>query len=461
MADYDSFLDTKRWESPDCGILDPPALSPKLFEFQADIVRWALRKGRAAIFADCGLGKTVQELEWARVVSAHVEAPVLILAPLAVSHQTVEEGRKFDICVNLCREQTDVRNGINITNYEKLDNFKPEEFGGVVIDESSIIKAFDGATRNAVINSFAQTPFRLAATATPAPNDYIELGNHSEFLGIMKRPEMLASFFVHDGGDTQSWRLRGHAEDAFWSWVCSWAIMMRKPSDLGYSDEGFVLPVCNIIEHPIKSERPQEGMLFAVPARGLDEQRKARRGTLEQRVKTVADLVNASGESWLVWCELNDEGNMLASLIPGAVQVSGSDAPEVKEERLSGFAHSKFRVLITKPKVGGFGLNLQAHHNMAFVGLSNSYEQTYQAIRREWRFGQEHDVNVHIVSTDIESEVMANIKRKEEEAQRMAREMVTHMRDLNMASLRGSVRDQVEYSNKLAISIPDWLQNND
>jgi superfamily II DNA or RNA helicase len=353
--------------------------------------------------------------------------------------------------------QDDVKNGVNITNYEKLQHFDASKFSGIVLDESSILKSYSGAIRNMVIDSFARTPYRLACTATPAPNDHMELGNHSEFLGVMKRTEMLASFFVHDGGDTSVWRLKGHAEDAFWAWVCSWAIMMRKPSDLGYSDEGFDLPPCNIVEHIVISDTPQDGMLFPVAARGIDEQRVARRSTIEQRVKTVADLVNASSEPWLVWCELNDEGDMLASSIKDAVQVSGSDSPDHKESSMIGFATGNVRIMVSKSKIAGFGMNFQRCNNMAFVGLSNSYEQFYQAVRRCWRFGQTRPVNVHVVSTDLEAEVLANIKRKEADAQRMAREMVTHMRDLNMASLRGSRREQDVYRPMVKMNIPAWV----
>jgi hypothetical protein len=452
---YGNFLRKKAWETPTAEV-EAGDILPALFPFQRDIVRWALRRGRAAIFADCGLGKTLMQLEWARHVSRH--GRVLILAPLAVAAQTVQEGRRFGIEVTHARCAEDARDGVNITNYEMLHKFDASEFVGVVLDESSILKAFDGATKQLLIDSFAATPYRLACTATPAPNDHVELGNHAEFLGIMTRVEMLASFFVHDNGETSVWRLKGHAESVFWRWVCSWAVMIRKPSDLGYDDAGFDLPPCRIHKHVVPSEVVDRETLFAMPAKGLSEQRKARRASLAKRVGIVSGIVDP-GSQWLVWCELNDEGDLLEKAIDGAVQVAGRHTNEVKESRMLGFTAGEHRVMVSKPSLAGFGMNWQHCNKIAFVGLSHSYEQFYQAVRRCWRFGQKSPVEVHIVATDIETDVIDNIERKELEAQKMTREMVANMRDLNIAAIRGASRETTAYEPTIEIELPSWLES--
>lgn len=460
--DYEAFLEQKRITSPDVGIQTTVRLSGKLFPFQRDIVRWALRRGRAAIFADCGLGKTPMQLEWAKHVAKHSGRPVLILAPLAVSEQTAREGVKFGVLVTVCAEQADVKPGVNITNYEKLHRFDASAFGGVVLDESSILKSYDGATRTQIIDAFRETPFRLACTATPAPNDHMELGNHSEFLGAMTRAEMLAMYFTHDGGDTSKWRLKGHAEDTFWQWVCSWAIMLRKPSDLGYEDDGFDLPEMRIHRHIVKSTQRPEGMLFMMPAETLNEQRAARRASMGDRVRAVVDLVAAApAEPWLVWCELNDEGDELERAIPGAVQVAGKHDNDTKSKRLSGFTIGDPQILVSKASLAGFGMNWQHCANVAFVGLSHSYEQFYQAVRRCWRFGQTRPVNVHVVTSDLELAVLDNVMRKEADAQKMAREMVGHMRDMNIAAVKGLHRTQTTYRPDRAMRIPSWCVRED
>jgi DNA modification methylase len=437
---YEKFIEQKSIVCAPAGIeVDAP--NPALFDFQRDIVRWALKRGRAAIFADCGMGKTPMQLEWAR----HIPGDVLILAPLAVAQQTVREGRKFGVEVNYCRDQSQVKAGITITNYEMLEHFDPALFTGIVLDESSILKSYDGATRTAIIEAFSMTPFRLACTATPAPNDYMELGNHAEFLGAMNRTEMLAMFFVHDGGETQQWRLKGHAERDFWKWVCSWAVMIRKPSDLGYEDRDFILP--DLIHHEIRIEaqRPTEGFLFPVEALTLQERIGARRETVQERVEECAALVNGSKEPWLIWCHLNSESQLLGKLIPDAVEVSGSDSMTVKESRLNGFTEGKHRVLITKPSIAGFGMNWQHCNHVAFVGLSDSWEQYYQAVRRCWRFGQKKAVQVYLISSELEGAVVANIKRKEADAAKMAEEMVNNMHELNEANLHGMEKTVTEY----------------
>jgi superfamily II DNA or RNA helicase len=434
---YSEFLSTKATRTISIGF-EPDKLNPMLFPFQHDIVSWALRKGRAAIFADCGLGKTPMQLEWARLVAEHTQGNVLILAPLSVSHQTIAEASKFGVLAMYCREQSAIRSAITITNYEMLPRFDPSKFSGIVLDESSILKSYDGKTRTAIIEAFSDTPFRLACTATPAPNDFMELGNHSEFVGAMSRSEMLSMFFVHDGGSTSDWRLKGHAERDFWQWICSWAVMIKKPSDLGYSDDGFTLPPLEIRHHTIEADHQTAvGMLFHMPALTLQERRSVRKGTIAERVEECRKLLGDGNEPWVLWCNLNAEGDALESSIPGAVQVSGSDSFEDKQSRLDGFADGSFRVLITKPSIAGFGMNWQHCANMAFVGLSDSYEQFYQAVRRCWRFGQERPVTAHVITSDLDIEVVKNIRRKEEDATKMSDEMVRNMADLSAKELHG------------------------
>lgn len=421
--DYAAFIENKRRHVKPCGF-EPENVNGMLFDFQKDIVRWACRKGKAAIFADCGLGKTAMQLEWARQVCEKTGGSVIILAPLAVAAQTKREGDKFGIAVNICREMSDVKNGINVTNYEIMHKFDMGAFSGVVLDESSILKSYTASTRNQIIDSFKDTEYKLACTATPSPNDYMELGNHSEFLGAMTRTEMLAMFFIHDGGSTSNWRLKGHAQGKFWDFVASWAVMLRNPLDMGYEIEGFNLPPMteNVIE--IESGIVDEGRLFSVAADGLLDQGRAKRKTIEQRAQKCADLVNGNDRPWVVWCELNDESAMLASLIPDAVEVRGSDTPQHKEDAMLGFADGKYRVIVTKPSICGFGMNWQHCADMCFCGLSNSYEQYYQAIRRCYRFGQDKPVNVSIVISDLESSIVANVMRKKDDASDMEREMI-------------------------------------
>lgn len=453
MNSYAEFLRTKGIRAQAAGI-DPGELPESLFPFQRDIVRWSLRKGRTAIFADCGMGKTAMQLAWADRVVRECGVRVLILAPLAVARQTVGEGAKFGVPVTYVRDESSVGGpGVWITNYEMLSRFTPSRFDGIVLDESSILKSYDGKTRTTIIESFRNTAYRLACTATPAPNDFMELGNHAEFLGVMSRPEMLATFFVHDGGDTSQWRLKGHAQDAFWQWVCSWAVMIRKPSDLGYDDGAFVLPELRTHEHVVAADTEiarRAGLLFAQDARSLVDQREARKSSLPLRVEECARIVNATPGSWLVWCELNAEGDSLTKSIDGAVQVSGSDSHEDKADKMAAFTEGRTRVLVTKPSVAGFGMNWQHCHQVAFVGLSNSYEQFYQAVRRCWRFGQTMPVECHLVSSDAEGAVMANIQRKEADAVRMAEEMVRHMSEIQQAEMVGRDRDVATHAADVA-----------
>lgn len=432
MTAYTDFLAAKAVDDLPTGITESVDLSGHLFDFQRDIVNWALVRGRAAIFADCGMGKTAMQLEWAK----HVPGRVLIVAPLAVAGQTVREGEKFGIPCEYARKDADSSADIVITNYERLDAFDGANYTGVVLDESSILKAFTGKIRNQVIEQFGRVPFRLACTATPAPNDYMELGNHAEFVGAMSRTEMLSHFFVHDGGETQKWRLKGHAESDFWKWLCSWAVMIRKPSDLGYSDDSFTLPQKQMYHHTVGADNHDTDMLFAMEARTLQERLTARRNTVKKRAEQVAALANSNAEPWLIWCNLNSESETVARMIPGAVEVTGSMTPEAKTDAMNGFTAGDIRVLVTKPKIAGFGMNWQHCRNMAFLGLNDSWEAYYQAVRRCWRFGQTNEVNVHIVTADIEGAVVANIERKEKDAEAMAAFMVEHMAELNKENLK-------------------------
>lgn len=446
---YEAFLWSKRINIAPSGFT-PENLNPKLFDFQSDICRWSIQRGKAALFSDCGTGKSAVQLEWANHVVGHYDKPVLILAPLAVSKQTIREGEKFGIEARLAKEQSDITTpAIYVTNYEKLAHFDPSAFAGVVLDESSILKSFTGAIRNQLIEYFADTLMKLCCTATPAPNDFMELGNHSEFLGVLTRTEMLSTFFVHDGGDTSKWQLKGHAEEEYWKWICQWAVMLRQPSDLGYDNGNFMLPPLKYHHHVVKSEKNIDGFLFPVEAQTLLERRGARRASLSERVELCASLVNESTEPWLIWCDLNAEGDALAKLIPDAVQVAGRDKDEVKESRMFGFSDGKHRVLISKPSICGHGMNWQHCANVAFVGLSDSWEQWYQAIRRVWRFGQVSEVNCHVITSEAEGAVVRNIQRKEADAARMAREMVKHMSVYNTEAVRGTVRTADTYKTRI------------
>ena len=444
--DYAEFLAEKTRADVPTGIPDPGPLNPALFPFQVDIVNWALRRGRAAIFADCGMGKTLMQLEWAK----QIPGDVLILAPLAVAKQTVQEGAKFGIEVTYARSQAEVKPGITITNYEMLQHFDASAFAGVVLDESSILKAYDGKTRTAIIEAFQRTPFRLACTATPAPNDYMELGNHSQFLGVMTRAEMLSMFFVHDGGETQTWRLKGHAEQHFWKWLASWAILIRKPSDLGYDDGGFILPPLNVTEHLVQTDRPTGDYLFALEALSLQDRIAARRDSVAERVAECAQLVNSDRRQWVVWCNLNTESAALTSSISGAVEVKGSDSIESKEKALADFQSGKARVIVSKPSICGWGLNWQHCHRMAFVGLSDSWEQYYQAVRRCWRFGQTKPVEVALIVADVEGAVLRNIKAKDQAASEMAEGLIAHMRAEMQSNIQGTRRMTNEYERDAA-----------
>ena len=458
MADaYAEFLAAKAQSGHGDGFA-PDWMPPSLFLFQQDLVDWAARQGRAAIFADCGLGKTPMQLTWAENVRRLTGKPVLIVTPLAVSFQTEAEGRKFGIEAAISRDGA-IPAGVTVTNYERLEHFDRDKFGGVVCDESSAIKAFDGK-RRAIVTEFMRTmPYRLLCTATAAPNDYVELGTSSEALGYLGHMDMLARFFTNKdktskaiGGRWRStaaeqWRFKGHAEEPFWRWVSSWARAMRKPSDLGFGDDGFVLPTLETRRHLVQASAPKEGTLFDVPASGLPEEREEARRTITERCEKAAELL-ADAQSGVAWCQLNDEGNLLTKLIDGAVQVSGSDSADEKEAKLAAFGRGEIRVLVTKPKIGAWGLNWQHCHRMTFFP-SHSYEQYYQAVRRSWRFGQRHPVTVDIITTEGGANVFRNLERKAVQADRMFESLTTHMRDALTVNRSETPGQEVK--------VPSWL----
>lgn len=455
---YEDFIAKKQFNDISAGFT-PVGLSPHLFGFQREIVDWACRRGRAAIFADTGLGKTLMELEWAGQVADATNRPVLIVAPLCVAHQHVREGAKFGVDVRYVREQCDVADDrIVITNYEMLDGFDLDAFGGVVLDESSILKNSTGKTRTKIISQCQRVPYRLSCTATPSPNDHMELGNQAEFLGLMSQTEMLAMFFTHDGGDTQKWRLKGHGRTKFWQWMACWSVCIRKPSDLGHSDDGYILPGLTVEQHEVESHEPQAGELFVTEALTLSEQRKAQRDSIEDRVAKVAELCNADREQWIVWCHLNDEADALVKAIDDAESVGGSDSIESKEDRMMRFTAGTLRVLVTKPSIAGFGMNWQHCNRMAFVGLSHSFEQYYQAVRRCYRFGQKRPVQVHIVTAEAEGAVKASIERKQQQSDEMSEQMVAHMRDAMKKQIKGLSEGRDTYKADIIINIPEWLK---
>lgn len=457
---YEEFLRGKERAAVACGFEWPrERMNPRMFEWQKDIVFWALKKGRAALFEDCGNGKTIQQLEFCRAVCEHTGLPTLIVAPLTVGEQTKREAEKFGYAATLCRTQKDVRPGINITNYEMLEHFEAA-FGGVVLDESSILKNCMGKVRTQIIQMFQKVPYRLSCTATPSPNDYMELGNQVEFLGIMSHTEMLATYFIHDGSDTSKWRLKGHAEDRFWEWVATWAVVLTCPGDLGYPNDGYVLPELVMHEHLVDVSTSMDDGLFGWVAKTLTERRDARRMSLRERCEKAAQVVAAdAAEQWVVWCDLNSESELLTELIGGAVQVRGSDTPDDKAAALRAFAEGKVRYLVTKPSIAGFGMNWQNCHNMIFVGLSDSYEAMYQAMRRCYRFGQRMPVNVHIITSAAEGAVKSNIERKEAQAQTMKEAMVLHTKEILEHDIRGTARITIAYCPRLDMLLPEWLRS--
>lgn len=462
MTDYDAFIASKALVSVPTGIVDPPELSRRLKEHQTLLTRWSLRRGRAAIFADTGLGKGWMILEWARVVAAHTGKPTIILAPLAVSQQFAREAEKLGTGLTVCSSQADVRPGVNVTNYQKLHKFDVATFGGVALDEASILKSLDCATRKLLVESFRDTAFRLAATATPSPNDHTELGGQAEFLGVMSHQEMLASFFLRDGGKTQDWQLKGHAREVFWRWVTSWGAIVKLPSDIGCSDDGYELPPLRYHEHVIaatEGDARKAGLLFAEPAKTLNEQRSARRGSLESRVEVAARIAREATTPAIVWCDLNAESEALHEAIPNSVEVTGSMSDDEKEAAIEAFVTGRARVCVSKPSLMGWGLNLQFARTVVFCGVTHSFEAHYQAVRRSWRYSVEGEVNAHIVTSELEGGVLENLKRKMREAERLIDETRSHVAHYVKGAVGASVRQSLEYKPTVAVSWPAWLQS--
>jgi superfamily II DNA or RNA helicase len=458
---YEAFLASKTPIVPPAGFAPSMPLHDALFPFQRELVTWAIRRGRAALFADTGLGKTRMQLEWARHVATH--GRVLILAPLAVGAQTESEARAMGIDARHVREPSD--GAVLITNYERLHRFDVSSFAGVVLDESSIIKHHDAKTLGQLLEAFARTPYRLACTATPSPNDYTELGTHAEFLGVCSRTEMLAEYFCHDGGETQTWRLKGHARTEFWRWVASWAALVRKPSDLGHDDAAYELPELRVTEHVLAAAEEQakhQGRLFVEPASTLSERRSARKASLEARVAACVDAVRREpNEKWVVWCDLNAEQDALEDAFGDeCFSVYGSLDSDEKERRLVSFVRGERRILLGKPSIFGFGLNLQLAARMAFVGITDSWEAYYQAVRRCWRFGQKRPVHVHLFVSELEGAVLANLRRKEADAKRMADELSQETKAMVQASVLGAVKTRNPYLARTRIEVPAWLERN-
>lgn len=439
-TEYSRFLSSKTPVVGDAGrFIDDADIHPRLFPFQRAITRWAIRKGRAAIFADTGLGKSYMQLEWAR----HLGQRTLILAPLSVARQTTAMAQDIGIRVHYTRGGDDVIDGINITNYEIVDHFNPDAFDAVVLDESSILKSIDGKTRLRLTSLFADTPYKLCCTATPAPNDIAEIANHAEFLGIMTRADMLATFFVHDD---DGWRLKKHAHDAFYRWMASWGMSVRKPSDIGdYPDDAYNLPPLTVKPVWFESNVSTNGTLFFLGLQGIQGRTTVRREVMHDRLGIVADMVNGSDEPWIVWHGLNEEGHELARLIPGSILVEGTQSPEEKALRIEGFQDGKYRVLITKPRIAGFGMNFQHCANQVFAGMNDSWEAYYQCVRRSWRFGQTRPVDIHIVLADAENDIYQNVMNKEREATVMSAELIEHVRDFEKEEL-GGIEEKDEYT---------------
>ena len=456
--EYSDFLKTKEMRTVEAGFdYDRSRINRSAFEYQKDIICWAVKKGKAAILTGCGSGKTLMQCEWARIIAEHTGGNVLILAPLSVVEQTKREAAKFEVAdITVCRRQEDCRPGINITNYELLEHFRAEYFTGVVLDESSILKSFTGKTQKELTEKFQRTPYKLLCTATIAPNDYTEIGTSCEFLGIMSRTEMLATYFIHDGGDTSKWRLKKPGKSKFWEWFATWAMYFESPKDLGYDMSGYDLPKLTI--HTIITEsEPEEGELVAMAAETLEERRKARKESLQERARITADLVNGSPDSWLVWVDYNDESDMLRRMIENAVEVKGSDDPEYKAKAAIRFADGWIHALVSKPSIFGFGSNFQSCHNMIFCGLSDSYERFYQAVRRCWRFGQKKDVNVYVILSEKEINVLRNIERKQEQMDVMQKQMTALMKDVLLSEIRHTTRITTEYKPTRRMEIPAWI----
>lgn len=457
MSEYRAFLETKRLAATPSGFTaDPATINPHLFPWQRAIVVWALERGTAALFTDTGTGKTRMQLAWAEAVADHTGGDVLILAPLAVTHQTAREGAAIGIPVTVCRSGEDVRPGINVANYERLHLFDPSRFVAVVLDESSVLKNYTGSTKRLIVESFAATPYRLACTATPAPNDHLELGNHAEFLGVLSSHEMIARWFIADQSAMGTYRLKEHGKASFWEWVASWGLSLRRPSDLGYSDEGYILPPLHVEEIIVATDPTLAAgdRLFRMPDLNATGLHKEGRLTAAARAQAVADLVNADTEIWAVWCNTDYEARELMARIPGAIEVKGSDTPEHKERAALDFADGKIRVLVSKARIFGYGMNFQHCARTAFVGLSYSMEQFYQALRRFYRFGQKREVYAYLVGADTEGAIKATVERKLRDHDAMMAGMLAAGHKLRRAD---DAARRVAYDPRTPLTIPDWL----
>lgn len=455
--------------------LNVPLRDYGLFPHQKDLVQWALRRGRSAIFADTGLGKSRMQVAWADTVARETGRDVLILAPLAVAEQTVEEGASIGVQVTHARDGADIRPGVNITNYARLHRFDTSRFVGVVLDESSVIKHHNSKTLAMLLDAFEQTPFKLCATATPAPNDWTELGTHAQFLGVRTQAEMLAEFFVHDGGDTQTWRIKGHAKRLFWRWVASWGALLRSPADLGHDASRYQLPPLNVTQHTVKGGlQAADGMLFALEASSLSERREARKASMADRVKACVLLIKNENskeanarcgvpvEKWLIWCDLNDEQDALERGLQDEgisfVSIRGSTEDDDRVQRERDWRTGSPQVLISKSKIFGWGLNWQHCARMAFVGVTDSFEAYYQAVRRCWRFGQTRPVDVHVFASEHEGAVVANLARKEADARAMAESLSAETLDAVRAEVLGYLRESNEYTPACSLVLPNFMK---
>ncbi len=454
---YQEFIESKIIGAVEVGFNADNDLYPdSMFPHQTVSVTWALKRGKAGLFFATGLGKTLAQIAWAHQVTNHTKGSVLILAPLAVSKQTQREGIKFGIECHLAEKQSDIKStGIYITNYEKLHLFDTSIFSGVVLDESSILKGMTGKYRRLITDSFSNTPYRLSCTATPSPNDYMELGTQCEFLGIMTQIEMLAMYFIHDGGETSKWRLKGHGKDKFWEWVSSWAIFLNNPRDLGFDGDKYDLPPIEYHDYIVET-KPTTG-LFPDVAQSLIERNAARKSSIKSRCKQAADIANALSDPCIIWCHLNAESKLLSEYVDNSVEVKGSDTPQHKEYSMLAFSESQIKALITKPKIAGFGMNWQNTHHCIFVGLSDSWESFYQAIRRQWRFGQLNTVHVHVISADTEGAVLSNIRRKNEQNDIMQKAMMSKVSNIIKHNILGATKENTEYAASTNIALPYFL----